>query len=274
MVRLASCLLVITSLAFGSQAQRDNPDELRQQKFDQLMMAMFAHAEKARATPITEPRIPIQKVNGIWSFVLYKATDDSVVVTYTLAPDYKFYVQAILCDLDNDTKIPDATFLGVAEKASTFYNANLRYLAEDSVVSAKCQPVHAVVQIEPGTPPVYRSHERALRHMCNYLRFFAHDRDTSRVVDFLTFILAKQREVLIDADSEGDLSRAKTALDLFDRFFPYEIFDGRPALTPADLAISRAFFETALLYRRKLNALSPETAARIPKDEALLRTLR
>jgi hypothetical protein len=69
-------------------------------------------ANKTRATPITEPGIPTQTVNGNWTGRLLFLKDDTLIATYQLGDQYKFYVQVSLCK-GKDDKYPwfDPTLL-------------------------------------------------------------------------------------------------------------------------------------------------------------------
>lgn len=68
------------------------------------------------------------------------------------------------------------------------------------------------------------SHDRVLAQMCNWLRFLAQTRDTFRSADFATTILAKHRQVLLQEDSAQDMERLAADIDLFDQWFPFEVF--------------------------------------------------
>jgi hypothetical protein len=251
-----------------------------QQKVFALALQMDDVAFNARATPVTEPGVPAEKVERMWNIDLLRLTEDTLVVTNESAPDFKYYVQVNLCDLDGTTKFSDGTVLGASETPATFYDANYTFYVKDDLEFARCaeRRMHFSVTgsaLSPGKKRLYESHDRALRQLCSWLVFFnGKEESASRAADILAFILRKQKEVLLDADSARDLADLERRMDFFDRTFPFAIFDMNPLLSSEVRVQGREFFQTTLLLRRKLAALDPKQTEQIVRDEALLRRLR
>ena len=251
-----------------------------QQAFFKLADQLSEPAFQNRATPVTEPGVPGTRVETQWEIDLLRLTEDSFVLTYKSEPEYRFYVQALLCNLDGTTKIPDGTVLGAREKAATFYEANYSFHVKDDVEFARCTipQTHMSVTgsaLDPGEKSLYESHDRVLRQMCNWLRFLAKEGgDTPRAADFLTIILARHTQELMSIDSKGDLERLEGEMGFFDRVFPFEIFDDKAVLSDAARRQAREFFQTTILLRRKLALLAPKTAEKSSRDQALLQLLQ
>ena len=93
--------------------------------------------------------------------------------------------------------------------------------------------------------------------------------DPSRAVEFFTFILDKQRKVLLDADSGSDLGPLAHEIGFFDRIFPFAVFS-TISLTSEAKNGAREFFQTALVLRQKLKSIKSNQAEQISRDEELL----
>ncbi len=259
--------------------------------------AMFTLAKRTRAMPVTEAGIPIEQVTGQWTETLLKLTDDTYVLTEKLDPQYKFFVQAILCthgpgkvnarlakEWSTFEKITDvapkqqgtlwdATLLGVRETAATFYEANIAFNKFDMSFN-DCMPVGMLVLQQPRGSQTVTSHNRVLEHMCNWLRFLTFTGDTRRSADFLSVILSKEKEALLEEDSNEDWRRLAAEIDFFDSTFPFSLFDTNPSLATDTRAQVREFLQTTILLRKKLVLFSPSAAQLISRDEKLLQHLR
>jgi hypothetical protein len=261
----------------GSTAQASKEE---QQAFFKLAAQLSEPAFDNRATPVNEPGVPATKVEKQWQIDLLRLTEDSFILTYKAEPEYRFSVQSILCDLDGKTKVSDGTLLGSTENAATFYEANYTFYVKDDVEFARCAIPQTQMSITSSAQnlrqrTLYESHDRALRQMCNWLRFLAKDgRDPVRAADFLIFILARHRQELVSIDSKANLQRLAGEMGFFDRVFPFEIFDASAVLTEAARSRAREFFQTTILLRQKLALLAPKTAEKISRDQALLQSLR
>ena len=72
--------------------------------------------------------IPKQEMDRDWKITVLKLPDDKYHWDISVEPQYKFYVQASICKLDNaPATFYDATLLGEHETAATFYAANLSF---------------------------------------------------------------------------------------------------------------------------------------------------
>lgn len=259
--------------------------------------AMFTLATQTRATPVTEPGIPIQQVTGQWAETLLKLTDDTYVLTEKLDPQYKFYVQAILCTHgpgkvkaqfskewatfekttdagpEQAAALWDATFLGVRETATTFYEANIAFKKFD-LSFTNCMPVGMLVMQQPRGSQTVASDERVLEHMCNWLRFLTSMGDTRRSEDFLNIILSKEKEALLEENSNEDWRRLAADMDFFDSVFPFAVFDTTRFLAADTRTQAREFLQTTIQLRKKLFLFSPGASQLISRDEKLLQSLR
>lgn len=289
---------LLAGTAGDAQARQDNSTQSEKQNdgVAEFTTAIFKLATKARATPVTEPGIPIAQVRGQWNETLLKLTDDTYILTEKLEPQFKFYVQAILCthgvghvrsqstkewatfEAETDTgpkergKLWDATLLGFRETASTFYEANITFNGFDLSFD-DCMPVGMLVLQQPRGSRAMTSFDRVLEHMCNWLRFLMSAGDTLRSADFLNVILHKEKEVLLADDSDQNWRRLAAEIDLFDQMFPFSVFDTNLSLAGAGRAQARDFLQTTILLRRKLLLFSPGASDLIARDQALLQRL-
>lgn len=271
----AVVLLVVSFVVLLSSAGHGQTTDEERQKFFALMDQVMAAASAARSTPVTEPGIPLQKVNGNWVISIFKLKSPAVVGTYVLEPQYKFYVQAWICD---PIGFWDGTLLGEHETAETFYQANLSFIGSNSVDYVECMPPGANYQSDAGQQTtdkvLYTSEDRVLSYMANWLYFLAKKNDAARSADFMRLILAKHKRLLVAADAKDDLKELATRIEVFDSIFPVEVFDLDIPLGREARADARDFFQTMLLMRRKLKVISPASASPIARDEALLNKLR
>jgi hypothetical protein len=246
------------------------------------MVEILHKAFNLRSTPITEPGIPTHEVYGNYAIRFLKLTSTDFIITYQLGADYKFYVQAFFCSDDPKASLSeamsDATILGQQESAETFYTANYSFFAPMSAHFASCMPEGMELHYdrpEPLSRNEAHSEERVLRHMSNWLLFFAKfQNDSRRSAQWLPFILAKYKQLLMQTDIEGDLQSLAGKIKLFDKMFSFSVFDLNLPIDEVGRNSEKQFFETMLLMRRKLAPFSPEVAAHMTRDEALLKSLQ
>lgn len=264
-------------------------------------------ASAARATPITEPGIPAKswastqlgnQVKGHRDESASQVGDNALILTEKIDPQFKFYVQGIFCTHrpgkvqvkvredsllviataqgvpSNNASLWDATLLGLREGGAAFYDANLTFrVVGNSVNFPACMaPGMTFSQPTRGSDTML-SHDRVLAQMCNWLRFLAQSGDNVRSADFLTTILAKHKQVLLQEDSAQEIERLAADIDLFDQWFPFEVWDG-VALSIDQRAQARDFLRTTIALRRKLQLLAPAAGNNIARDEALERRMR
>jgi hypothetical protein len=269
-VLMAASFVVLVSSAGHSQATDEEHE-----KFFALMDQVMAAASAARGTPITDPGIPLEKVNGVWNISIFKLKGPAVVGTYVLAPQYKFYVQAWICDPKG---FWDGTFLGEHETAETFYQANLSFMGSNSVDYIECMPTGASYESDVPAAKTdkirYTSEERVLSYMANWVYFWANKNEAARTADFMRLTMTKYKQLLVAEDAKGDLKELAGRIKMFDSIFPFEVFDLDLHLGPEARTDARDFFQTMLLMRRKLKVISPASAEPIARDEALLNKLR
>ena len=276
----ALCIWIIlpstVTKVYSGQDNTGPPTTQSQESIDhmqQLLDIVFSR----RAKPITEQGVPTEKpeVNGQWQMDVAKLTEDAVFAVYRFQHRFSFNSQINLCVLDGTPIVPDGTLLGGGETPSTFYEVNDSFYVTESVEFNRCaDQIGMRFEAGPLNPKgvaLYHSHDRVLRQMCNWLRFLAmDDSDPNRAVEFLTFILHKQRQVLLDADSGRDLGPLAHEIGFFDRTFPFAVFN-RISLNSDAKNEVREFFQTALVARRKLKAVNSSQAEQISRDEELLR---
>jgi hypothetical protein len=255
------------------------PSEEDQKKYFAMMGEILDMASKGRSTPITEPGIPTEQVNGDWRIRFLKLTSDVIVGTYELAPQYKFYVQASICALkDKPAKYFDPTILGEHETAAAFYRANSSFIGSNEIDYVLCEPPGVNLQSKPRPTDTNQktvlmtSEERVLRHMSNWLLFLAeYNSDQRRSSDFLPFILDRYRLLLLATNEDGDKKELVSKIKFYDRTFPFEVFEQNIPLSADGRAQVREFFKTLLFMCNKLKALSPDAATQIPRAERLLK---
>jgi hypothetical protein len=246
--------------------------------FSALMVQTMQVAEKVRATPITEPGIPIGQVSGKWEIKGLKLEDDTFIATFELAPQYLFYVQSWICHRkDEPASFFDATTLGDQETAATFYAANLSFYTSDDMGYIRCMKKGMEISSVIGRPKdakgtLNESELRVLQGMSNWLLFLAKFRqDKSRSSDFLPFILDHYRLHILAVSDQGGAKDVASAIEFFDDNFPFEVFDLNIPLTTGGKQQAHEFFRTVLLARNRLKVLSPEVAGKIDRDTELMK---
>lgn len=305
---VAVIISIVPAMVAGSPGQQgtEPPGTRPEVEFRSGEILDFASA--VRATPITEPGIPAtnwastkigNRVKAPRDESLLQIGDDALVLTEKLDPQFKFYVQSILCThgpgkvkvkvrtdsllvestaqgaVKETASLWDATLLGTQERAATFYEANSTFrVAGDPVSFPACMPVGMTFSQPTRGSQVMLSHDRVLAHMCNWLRFLVQIGDSKRSTDFLTTILAKHKQVLLEEDSAKDLEHLAADVDLFDRWFPFEEFDGSLEISTEQRAQVRDFLRTTISLRRKLQQIEPAFGDNIARDEALERRMR
>lgn len=275
----ALCVWTILASAVSELRAQDNsaPSSEEQRSFITHMGQILDMALSHRVKASTEPGVPGGRVqlNGQWEIHMFRLTPDTGFGIYKFGHKYAFYVQANLCELDGSPIVPDGTLLGADESAAAFYEDNYYFFVKDRAEFKRCADQAGMrFEADPLSKngmTMYRSSDRVLRQMCNWLRFLAKDEsDPSRAVEFMAFILHKHRQVLLDADSTGDMGFLANEIGFFDRTFPFEVFDTSLPSNKEVRNQARDFFQTTLLLRRKLNTRSPKEAQQITRDEELL----
>jgi hypothetical protein len=199
--------------------------------------------------------------------------------------DPTLLIHALITENLDSAQFCDATFLCTGETAEEFYNGNYEYVsALEGIDYIRSFPPHMTVNFVPAkfvSPSgeesnitIYQSHDRVLIHVCGWIEYLAiYDKDLHRALEFLTFILQKQNEVLQELLSEKDYERLKSRLGHFDQFFPYLIFEEPLYLGSAQKDTLISFFETTLDIRNRLEALKPTDSPYIKQDSVILKIL-
>jgi hypothetical protein len=98
-------------------------------------------------------------------------------------------------------------------------------------------------------------------------------RYSQKVAEFLVFVLEKHNSTFAQFMSEEDFVSLETEMILFDRYFPFGVFDSPILLDQKQKAQCRKFFETTLYIRNRLKLFNSKFADTIARDQKIINTL-
>ena len=274
---LLPLLLSITLMALG-QPEPVFADDLT------LPNELLTDGLNARTTPLTNFQIPHHFAR--WDVKLLRLNEDAFIVNYTVGSAPPFQIQAIICSPtiggESVTRV-DATILGPTETADAFYDANLTFAFYPPDTTPPCMVKFMSDDIRTGwveRDKVRRdaylttSHDRAVRHMANWVQYLAENRDDrDRSAEFLASALKHEADRLRDLASGTDLKEAMEHLVLLERTLPASLFDLQLPLTSDQLGQLKRFLQLRLELQQKLATFSSGSDELIQRDQALLRKL-
>jgi hypothetical protein len=221
-----------------------------------------------------------------WDVKLMRLNDDAFFVNYTIGGGAPFQVQAIICNQTvggtASTRV-DATMLGPTETAGEFYDTNLTYAFYPPDVTPPCMLKFMNASIQNGwvkhdweeaKRDAYftTSHERAFRHMVNWVQYLVENRgDGRRAAQFLTVALEHEAEQLRPLAAGSNLEDAVHHLALLEQILPGKVLDQPPPLVPEQTAAVGRFLQLRLRLQQKLAVFIANSATLIQRDQALLR---
>lgn len=240
--------------------------------FDEL----FEYAVKLRTVDLTETKI-ISVTSG-WVFNITNIDENVFVTKYlpTKFPEEECFIQAMLC-LRDSARLFDATILGKHETVEKFYEDNYTFIIpfdgwrpSDWI---SCMPIGFVLSKKLGSNKS-ECHERVLKHMCGWLLFFLKKNDIKRSAEFLSFILKKESELLMQELADSDYKETIRRLTFFDQIFPFSVIQIDYSLNNSEKANCRKYFKTSIYARNLLKVLDRDVANNIDRDRKILQLFK
>jgi hypothetical protein len=276
--------LALCALASVTQAQQ--PSAAQGADDATLSRDLLMAALNVRSAPVTKFQVPAGQSH--WAVSLAQPSDDIIVARYAIQSLPAFYVQAFFCGReDTDPAEPairiDATTLGSTETAREFYDANLVFFLYPPNLQPPCVLAHMRWTSQSGEvqqswnpekrhAAVITGHDRAIRHMGEWVAYFFHARsDPNRAAQFFATALVLEGEHLRTLVESDDLQDQVDHLSYLDRAFPIELFDLPLPLTKEQMQQVHGFLDTRLRMRQRLGPFITASPALIERDRSLLR---